>query len=341
VDKLNVVINTLEKDMLELKKKYEHSVEERNVTGVQLIDRNDELCVLYERSNQQIEAAKRGEVELAKKDEELKLLRLQTEELKRQYINARRRIPEVEIHKAKIVELEDLVSKERKRIDELSSNLEDPQNLDRWRPLEGSDPDLEQLNAKIKVLEDLLDRKREQLLEKELVLEEVTALTERLRSQAISKRTVAKALADQLNDLQHRIRDTTKQMLATVSELSMYQATALRLQQEKANREKILEEAKWRFDHGEAPTKDAIKDWNRNERKRLMSIEAAMRREEELEMSQPQNATKTAAEPRPTAYIPDDIGIPKPYGNSAPFKPTEPGSTMRFMVKPVSKPIEI
>jgi uncharacterized protein YoxC len=79
IDKLNVVINNLEKEMLELKAKYERAVEERNVTGVQLIDRNDELCVLYERSNQQKEALKRGELELVRKVEELRLLRLQTE----------------------------------------------------------------------------------------------------------------------------------------------------------------------------------------------------------------------------------------------------------------------
>lgn len=107
------------------------------------------------------------------------------------------------------------------------------------------------------------------------------------------------------------------------------------------SRDKILEEAQWRFDHGEAPTEDAVKDWNRNERKRLMNIEAAMRKEEELQMSQPLNGTKTAAEPRPTAYIPDDIGIPKPYGNSAPFKPLEPGAHLRKYRPPNPKEIEI
>lgn len=50
---------------------------------------------------------------------------------------------------------------------------------------------------------------------------------------------------------------------------------------------------------------------------------------------------RTAAEPRPTAYIPDDLGIPKPYGSLAPFKPTENGSTMRHIKPPKIKPIEI
>jgi len=37
----------------------------------------------------------------------------------------------------------------------------------------------------------------------------------------------------------------------------------------------------------------------------------------------PAFATKTTAENRVNAYVPDDrIGIPKPYGKNAPFKPS-------------------
>lgn len=46
-----MIIGTLEKDMGVLRKKYEIAQESRNYTGVQLIDRNDELCILYEKSN--------------------------------------------------------------------------------------------------------------------------------------------------------------------------------------------------------------------------------------------------------------------------------------------------
>ncbi len=191
-------------------------------------------------------------------------------------------------------------------------------------------------------MEGRLDSKRELLLERELVLEEVNALTDRLRKQAVNKRDSAKAMATELNGLQGKIRDITRVMVATVSELSMYQATALRLQQEKISREKILEEATWKLDHGEAPTEDAIKAWNRKERKRLASIEAAIRKEEEFqEQGDGKLLVRTAAEPRPTAYIPDDMGIPKPYGAQAPFKPTVAGASMRHIRNPDPKPIEI
>lgn len=341
IDKLNVVINNLEKDMIDIKKQYERAVEERNMIGVQLIDRNDELCILYERNNQQQEANKKGEMTLIKLEEELRLVRLQTEELKRQYNAARKRLPELDVNRNKITQLEAELVEERKRTEELSIQLEDPQNVDRWRPLEGEDPDMEQLASKIKILEHRLDLKREQLLEKELIFEEVSALSERLRVQALNKRDGAKLLADELNDLQHRITMTTKKMLASVSELSMYQATALRLQQEKSQREKLLDDAKWKLDHGEAPNEEAVKDWTRKERKKAAQAESSIRRQEEMQNAQMAHMVKTAALPRPTAYIPDDTGLPKPYGGNAPFKPTEAGANMRHIKNPVIKPIEI
>lgn len=344
IDKLNVIINSLEKDMLLLKSRYEHAVEARNVTGVQLIDRNDELCILYERSNQQQEALRKGELELIQKDEQLRLLRLSFEELQRKYLNAKHRLPDIAKMQAKGEQLEELLRKQRLVTEEYSKKLEDPSNLERWRPLEGEDPDLEQLLAKIKILEDRVDRKREILLEKELVLEEISSLTDKLRHQAVSKREAAKLLADELNDLHGKIREVTKKMLASVSELSMYQATALRLQQEKIAREKSYEEATWRIAHNEPPSEQAETMLLRSDRAAALRQEWQTRKANEMPMLDGpggQFLLKTAAEPRPTAYIPDEMGIPKPYGSLAPFKPTETGSTMRHIKAPVIKPIEI
>ena len=75
------------------------------------------------------------------------------------------------------------------------------------------------------VLEERLDRKREAVLEKELVLEEVTALSEKLRSQAVAKRDAAKALADELNDLQ--VHDYPALPYSTLPYPSVYPAMPL------------------------------------------------------------------------------------------------------------------
>ena len=225
VDKLNVVIQNLEKEMIILKQKYEKSVEQRNANGVSLIDKNDELCILFERSNQQQEVLKRGEIELINKEETLRHLRLQAQDIKRQYVTAKQKLPELDSTVKTIHTLEQQLADARRITYDLTDKIQNPQNLDRWRKLGGDDPDEEQMDAKLQVLEAALDKKRETALEKELVLEEITTLTEKLRHQALTKRETAKDLAEQLNDQHGKIRDVTKKMLACVSELSMYQVS--------------------------------------------------------------------------------------------------------------------
>lgn len=60
VDKFNAIINATEKAMLKLRKQYEVVIEARNYTGIMLIDRNDELCILYEKANIHVSASSRG-----------------------------------------------------------------------------------------------------------------------------------------------------------------------------------------------------------------------------------------------------------------------------------------
>lgn len=110
--------------------------------------------------------------------------------------------------------------------------LENPENAKRYRDLGGDDPDQEALEAKIQVLEERLNNKKEALLEKELILDEITNLSEKLRAQALEGRQSSLELSEKVNDFQARLKDLTRKMMATISELSMFQATALKLKQE-------------------------------------------------------------------------------------------------------------
>jgi len=128
-------------------------------------------------------------------------------------------------------------------------------------------------------------------------------------------------LAKQVNDFQARIKDTTRKMMATVSELSMYQATAMRLQQEKQDREMGLEDARWRVQNEQPPTDESERQWYRMQRSRIEREERSMQRVvtggggggmggmgDDGGKPQASQLTRTTAEPRPNAYIPDDIG---------------------------------
>lgn len=135
--------------------------------------------------------------------------------------------------------------------------------------LKGEDPDEEPLKAKIQVLEERLNNKKEMLLEKELVLEEVSNLAEKLRKQALDGRKSTLEIAEKINEFKARTTELSRKMLATVSELSMFQSKALKLQQEKDEKEDMLGESTQRLENGLPPTDDCEKDWERMERNKL------------------------------------------------------------------------
>ena len=166
--------------------------------------------------------------------------------------------------------------------------------------------------------------------------------------------------------------------MAVVSELSMYQATSLKLEAELGygvavsssfdfrvllllcvlvshkpwlwtyhcrRQQEVYDEARSNFEAGHAPTEDMYHQWLRMSRlEDVRREEAAIRKQEAIAAQQqgPHLVTRTTAEPRPNAYIPSDgLGLPRPYGKFAQFKPAEAGATMRHIRKPKPKEIEL
>ena len=74
-----------------------------------------------------------------------------------------------------------------------------------------------------------MNNKKESLLEKELVYEEVTNLAEKLRTKALDGRKSTLEIAEKINEYKARTAELSRKMLATVSELSMFQSKALKL----------------------------------------------------------------------------------------------------------------
>lgn len=86
IDKLNSLINSLERDITGLKQKFENHVQQRNATGIQLIDRNDELCILWEKSNVHELLLKKGEMAIQQKMENLRSCRIDLAALNRRMV---------------------------------------------------------------------------------------------------------------------------------------------------------------------------------------------------------------------------------------------------------------
>ncbi|NXD12694.1 CC146 protein, partial [Nothocercus nigrocapillus] len=191
-------------------------------------------------------------------------------------------------------------------------------------------------------------RKEEKLLETDFVLEQVCRLTERAWGRARDGERDTLLLAKTTSELQKKIKDKTRKMMALVAELSMKQALAIKLQQEVRDREQFLVTVSSRVDQGLPIPQDTEREWLkvlRNEEVQKAAAEARARVgfcRAAFASGCPCCSALLCL--RPNAYVPGaerGLPLPRPYGALAPFKPSAPGSNMRHIRKPVVKPIEI
>ncbi|KAJ3111374.1 hypothetical protein HDU96_005763 [Phlyctochytrium bullatum] len=289
IETLNTLINAAEDDMVHLKHRYEAAVKERNSVGVHLLDRNDELCILYERLNVQTGVMRRGEAELQEREEEIEKLKLIAAEFRRQVELGKKAKPEAEKLRQELEQVKKDLDEVRTDVAKLSSMIESPEDPSRCRDLGGEDPSQKDLLEKIKRVEALLAEKEERLLEKDLILEEVSTLTERLKKQTLDGRNESQEVSAKLNELSKKIKGSTKSMMARVSELSMYQALAMSLYQEKCEKEMLVEESRARLGKGEAPSENIEKEFIRLEKLRMRREKEIMAVRERLERSKAPN----------------------------------------------------
>jgi len=231
--------------------------------GIQLIDRNDELCILYEKSNIQEQILKNGEQKIREKEEKIKMINLELKERQRQLNVVRKLVPQVPKLAEQVKGLHNKKEAEIKNVNHLSGLLENPERHPNRKDLEGEDPDQDALTAKIQVLEERLNNKKEALLEKELVYEEVSNLAEKLRTQALDGRKTTLEINEKINEYRARTNDLARKLYASVSEVSMLQSKALKLQQEKEEKEQTLESALRNLEEGVPPTDDSEMVWDR------------------------------------------------------------------------------
>ena len=72
--------------MQNLRLQYEEACENRNYTGIQLIDRNDELCILYEKSNVQENILRKSEVSVKNLEDDIRMISIEINEFMRKII---------------------------------------------------------------------------------------------------------------------------------------------------------------------------------------------------------------------------------------------------------------
>ncbi|KAM7121011.1 coiled-coil domain-containing protein 146 [Molossus nigricans] len=347
IDRLAHMITMIEEEMVQLRKKYERAVQCRNESGVQLIEREEEVCIFYEKINIQEKMKLNAEIEIHVLDENIRFLKLKIAEKQRQIHVTQKLLPAKRSLDADLAVLQIQFSQCTDRIKDLEKQFINPEGKNRTRFLPGKDMTKEEMVKKLDWLELQLAKKEEQLLEKDFIYEQVSRLTERICSKTQANKEDTLLLAKKMNGYQKKIKDTTEKMMALVAELSMKQALAIELQKEVKEKEDFIFSCSSRIEKGLPLNKEIEKEWLKVLRdEEMYAVAIAKKSQEFLEADNRQlpNGVLTTAELRPNAYIPEaeaTLPLPKPYGALAPFKPSEPGANMRHIRKPVIKPIEI
>ncbi|XP_068023433.1 coiled-coil domain-containing protein 146 isoform X2 [Melanerpes formicivorus] len=343
LEKFTSVVTHIEDEIVQQCNQYERAIQQQRNSGLLLREREEELCILYEKVNTQELLCRNGDLEMQAMDERIRLLKLKVAEKKRQIKLWFKTLPVKNALDAQLVVLQIQHSQCKDRIKHMEDILAEPTNERRKRDLRGKDPSPPELIKKIEQLEAELLQKEKLLLEKDILYEHISRLTDGIRAMAANRNQKALLLAKRTNEMQKKIKDRTRQVMALVAEVSMKQALATKLQQEMRDKEQFLMTVSSRIDQGLRPPKETENEWLKILRNKKMQKAAAEARAKHAAEEEEAANMHTAVQ-RPTAYIPDDefsLLVPRPYGALAPFKPSEPGSNMRHFRKPLVKPIEV
>ncbi|XP_049423270.1 coiled-coil domain-containing protein 146 isoform X2 [Epinephelus fuscoguttatus] len=338
--KLTQMMNLQEQALLEINKSHETAIQRRNFLGIHLLEHEEVLFNYYEKVNIQEAAISKGNMTLEALEKEMSDLQLEINEKKRQIDLKKKDVPLKRKLEGEITMLQiELSEASDKTLEGLNRTVD-------YRELKGKDPSTAEVVKKIEQLEVNLAEKERQLLEKELLVDQVTRLLKPLSEQAENCQQDRLSLAKKLNELRTHIIDTNHRLMAVSAELSMKQAAALSLQQEIKEKELQMDRCQRQLEQGLPPCPEIEEEWRRmlrDKKRRQRDKEERERMAEEEDWNQLPNGVYTTAETRPNAYVPqtDLLPLPKPYGAQAPFRPSQPGANMRHVRKPTLKPLEI
>ena len=321
---------------------------------------------MYEKVNMMTDAARQGDIQLQDREDDMRFLRLEVQDLKRAIKLLRDRLPvktalEKDLIKTRmeLYAVQTGVMRREKLLEapqhsyngDAAVNSGGGESGREWRVVMATQPPtMPELEAKVVTLSNRLAAKEARELELDLVLQETLRLHARAEKQQAARRQAAAPSITGINDAQNRLAELTRKTMAIVSELSMYQGTCIKQQQQVHEMRLTLEESKARLERGDPPSEDALKNWER-ELRRLEQVElrremdalgiasAAVTQGTTAGGSQLPNGTTTWAEQRPVAYIPDvEDALPKarPFGKDAPFKPPNPSANLKFYRGPAT-----
>ena len=145
----NNIVNSNEQEATRLRKRYDDCVKERTQRGIELITRSEEVCVICERANAQENIIKNGNIELAAREQEIKFLKLNSEEEKRQVDMFKKEVPNEEAKQKELEILRNQLIDCQNHLVKLEKEVEDCNNPERIRELKGREESVDDIMDKL------------------------------------------------------------------------------------------------------------------------------------------------------------------------------------------------
>lgn len=185
-------------------------IQERDILGTQLIRRNDELALLYEKIKIQQSTLNKGEIQYRERIEDIRVLKLEIKKLRRERTLLQSETSDLEALRNEIFQLQREMMREKTRVKVLEEELENPMNIHRWRKLGGSDPNTFDMIQKIQTLQKRLISKTEEVVEKEIMIQQKEKLYIELKN--ILARQPGPEVVEQINIYQKTLKEKTNQL---------------------------------------------------------------------------------------------------------------------------------
>ncbi len=217
---LKKMIAKAENDHQTQKKEYQIVVSERDFLDQQLIKRNEEVIILYEKiKTLQLELSKLHS-QYKKKLVEIEKLKATRNYLIEEFVKAEsiiRNIFELKVIKIKL-EKELLITKNK--VSSLTLESRKHLNIHRWTKLEYSDPEKFELISQINALQKRLIAKSEEVQKKEELIQEKEQLYIKLKS--IVARQNGPDMEDTLIKYHKKIKEETERLKKTKEEIKIH-----------------------------------------------------------------------------------------------------------------------
>ncbi|GMH58573.1 hypothetical protein TL16_g02641 [Triparma laevis f. inornata] len=245
IRRLASMIRRMDEEALTQRKEYDQVINERDILGTQLIRRNDELALLYEKLKIQQSTLRKGEAQYAQRVEDIRIMKLKIKDLQREAVISKGNVVNVDGVRRELMHKNKELLQEKTKVKALSEELENPMNVHRWRKLEGSDPATYEMIQKIQTLQQRLIKKTEEVVEKDMLIQEKERLYLELKK--ILARQPGPEVAEQLSVYQSSLKEKTRQMKAMASELNMFQAQSSEYKYEIERLTRELQDVKRKF----------------------------------------------------------------------------------------------